>query len=268
MKSKRLRIATGVAAGAAVLVATVAWGTPAHISTGAYKIPVTAQFNVAPKACDNRTSDIDISGELSFPGVGVDIRFQNQDNNLSPGAVKHTKEVATTASFTIYDFAVNSLPKQPVRGGVGGNPRIYVLLKDDQGNYISDPIYVGRCVTGNSYKSGKYTAWLDADASAILTSLTCDQKGGPFVDIGTEGNHDGLDADVIFTNNAKFTHATDPYAAKIALTLSPPLHERKGGGVNGGGVTGNPLLSARFHDHNGVPMQDYIPLGRCNQLGA
>jgi len=265
MKSRKLRIGVGLAATAAIAIAAVAWATPGSISTGTYQMPVTAEFESFPKVCDNRTSDIDLSGTLTFPGVGVELRFQNQDNNTTTGKGWHHGEAETTASLSIADLAIDSLPKQPSHGGVGGNPWIWVQLLDDNGDPVGSVIPVGRCVVGNSYKSGKYTNYLDADASAILSALTCDQHGA-YVDIGADSDHGGLDAQVYFTNNRKWTHATDAIPADVQLNLADPFHAHKGSVVNGGRVTGNPLISAHFIDHNGVPLQDFIPLGRCNTL--
>ena len=265
MRRTRARFAVALAVGGAAVVAAVAWATPAQISHS-YTMAVTAEFETFPKVCDNRTSEIDLSGTLTFPGVGIELRFQNQDNNTTKGNGWHKSDVATTAALSIYDIDPGALPKQPVHGGVGGNPWIWVqLLEEQSGDPIGDPILVGRCVVGRSFQSGKYTGYVDADAAAILSTLGCDQKGA-YVDVGTEAGHDGVDATVYFTNNRKWTHSADA-AASVALNLTDAIHAKKGGQLNGGKVTGNPLVSARFIDHTGAPLQDFIPLGRCNTLG-
>lgn len=268
MKTRKARVALGLAAGAALVVAAIAWASPTQISTGNYKIPVTAEFNMTPKVCDNRTSTIDLSGTLTFPGLAVRILFQNQDNNTTKGNGWHSGTVTSTAQMTIYDLNPDSIPKQPVNGGVGGNPRIWIELLDQAtGQPLGDPVQVGRCVMGKSYQTGKYTNYLDGSASALLTALTCDQKGS-FVHIDGDGAHGGLDANVYFTNNVKWTHASDPYDAKVSLGLTDPFDAKKGSDVNGGKVTGNPLISAQFLDHSGNPLTSYSTPTRCNQMGA
>ena len=41
-----------------------------------------------------------------------------------------------------------TIPKQPVRGGVGRNPHIYIQFTDCRGGNLGDEIYLGRCVQG------------------------------------------------------------------------------------------------------------------------
>jgi len=38
-----------------------------------------------------------------------------------------------------------TLPKQPVNGGVGGNPLIYIKFYQTDGSAITDEILLGRC---------------------------------------------------------------------------------------------------------------------------
>ncbi len=114
---------------------------------------------------------------------------------------------------------------------------------------------------GNSYRSGKYSSWVDGDASAISRALSCDQKGAN-VDVGGAGEHDGLDADVIFTNSRKMKKTWTEEDAKFTISLTPPAGGKKGQILNGGRVTGNPLISAKFSSQT-----DYTLLGRCNKLG-
>src|SRR6266704_1018572 len=41
-----------------------------------------------------------------------------------------------------------TIPKQPVLGGAGGNPFIWLQLVDDKGAPLTGEIYLGRCVQG------------------------------------------------------------------------------------------------------------------------
>jgi len=38
-----------------------------------------------------------------------------------------------------------TIPKQPVLGGVAGNPFIWVQLEDGNGRALTDEVYLGRC---------------------------------------------------------------------------------------------------------------------------
>ncbi|HXJ61467.1 MAG TPA: hypothetical protein VNU68_32905, partial [Verrucomicrobiae bacterium] len=57
----------------------------------------------------------------------------------------HTAEDAREVSL-ILDGSSITLPKQPVNGGVGGNPLISLQFLDDQGQPIGEPVLLGRCV--------------------------------------------------------------------------------------------------------------------------
>jgi hypothetical protein len=247
-------LATAVAG----MATAVAFAQPASVSQS-YKMKMSAQFQMTAKVCDNRGSEIDLSGTLTFGGVGVDVLFENQDSNTTvPG--HHSKTASSTASMTLSDFSASSIPKQPVRGGVGGNPWIYVIVHTDNGD--SAPMLLGRCVMGNSSKSGKYDGTLNASASALLSALDCSNRGSQ-VELGTTSGHSGVDATVIFTNNRKFTHATS-LDATVDVSLSPAVIVPKAGNL--GGVGGNPLISLRFEDDQGAAIGDWYKLGRCVQL--
>lgn len=268
MKRRRFTIMAALAAVAAGVTAAVAWAAPAEIKHS-YQMPVTSEFAMWPKVCDNKGSTIDIEGTLTFPGVGIDVRFENQDNNTDysgPGKGKGWKkaEASSTASLEIYGLEVSLEKGSP--SGVGGNPWIYVKLFNDAGQAISSELLVGRCVVGNSYRSGKYTGYVDADGSAVLQTLSCDQTGGPIVEVGGDHRRGGVSAEVIFTR--KRGDFSPGHSSRAAMKLTPAIEARKGARLNGGDqVTGNPIISARFTDHQGSALQEYATLGRCNTLG-
>lgn len=61
--------------------------------------------------------------------------------------------VSTLADFTqavdstlLAEGTTLRFPKQPVLGGVGGNPWIWLQFLDDHGAAASDEIFLGRCV--------------------------------------------------------------------------------------------------------------------------
>jgi hypothetical protein len=56
----------------------------------------------------------------------------------------HTAEATTTVSL-IANGTTIQIPKQPVRGGAGGNPIISVRFLDGQGNPIGDAVTLGKC---------------------------------------------------------------------------------------------------------------------------
>lgn len=262
-RKRRFGLLTGAVVVLLAAIAGIAYAASVQVDQP-YKAKFSAQFEMSPKICDNRTSEIDLSGTLTFGGIAVNVLFENQDNNTTRGKGHHTGGGSTTAELLLSNFGIKSLPKQPVNGGVGGNPWIYIQLEDTTGATVSEPILLGRCVVGQSAKSGKYDGFLDADASALIATLPCDQKTTS-VDIGASGMHEGVNAKVIFTNNRKFnTHVAETDAV-VSLGLADVMTWTKGG--QAGGVGGNPLVSVQFTDGiGGAPVGPNHKLGRCNQL--
>ncbi len=84
---------------------------------------------------------ITFDGSLTLSGLSLRISFSNQS---SPDGVHNT---SVTQDFSIIGSGSSfSFPKQPVDGGVGGNPWILAALTDGNGNELSDPVLLGRCV--------------------------------------------------------------------------------------------------------------------------
>jgi hypothetical protein len=73
--------------------------------------------------------------------IGVSSRFIFSNN------VKGTHTAVATASVTILpDGTSVQIPKQPVDGGSGGNPLIYIQFLQGDGTPIGKSIFLGRCV--------------------------------------------------------------------------------------------------------------------------
>jgi len=75
------------------------------------------------------------------PGIKARIIFRNQREDDAP------HEAIALADVTLFTngFAF-SFPKQPVQGGVGGNPWISVRFADSAGQPIGSETLLGRCV--------------------------------------------------------------------------------------------------------------------------
>lgn len=252
----RMTLAAMVAAGALALPAS-AMATPFQTSLP-YTAVATANINATATGCDNSGSEITIDGTLTLGGLGVDVLFENQDNNTGPG--HHTATGSSTASVTVSDLTPSSIPKQPVRGGVGGNPWIYIRF--DTGSGPTGWILIGRCVQGAKLKAVQQSLSVPATASALLDTLSCDNHSSS-IELGAGQDTGEIDADVVFTNNRKFTHYTTG-DAMVGIVLDPPVTVRKS--VAFGGAGGNPLISLRFKDDMSNPLGDWYHLGRCVQL--
>src|SRR3989454_3840572 len=72
------------------------------------------------------------------------------------------------------------IPKQPVLGGVGGNPFLWVQFIDTKGIALSGEIFVGRCVQGAGWHVTQ-AAVTTASAVATFTVEGCENSPGPFI---------------------------------------------------------------------------------------
>jgi hypothetical protein len=116
---------------------------------GAAAVPVSAQatidahvdLSVTAAGCSNHPGPtITVTGAVTFSGLQA--RFTVRDG--AGGTVAGQ----TTAHFDVEALADGktvSIPKQPVRGGVGGNPWIWAQLRDGDQGAVSDEIFIGRC---------------------------------------------------------------------------------------------------------------------------
>src|SRR5256886_15411668 len=72
------------------------------------------------------------------------------------------------------------IPKQPVLGGVGGNPFIWVHFIGANGAALSSEIFVGRCVQGAGWHVTQ-SAVTTASAVATFTVESCANSPGPYI---------------------------------------------------------------------------------------
>lgn len=155
-----------------------------------------------------------------------------------------------------------ALPKQPVLGGVGGNPWILVQLVDEDGSALTEEVLLGRCVQGLD----KIDLGLGAPgwADAWVTDLECSNSPGPFITIDGILTMKGVRARIIFRNNLKGTHEADVMRELELMTSGASFTFPKQPVL--GGVGGNPHIFLRFVDGEGNLLSQESYLGRCKQL--
>jgi hypothetical protein len=256
MKIHRFLVA---GAGLFCLAATTTFAGP-KVSTGFdMSAGVSVRADTVEGCRNNPGPYISLTGDISLGGLDARLRFSN---NLK-GTHQRNEDVTTTISL-MSDEPIH-FAKQPSRGGVGGNPHIWLLLTDPDGASLADAIYLGRCVQG--FTDEAVDVILPALAEAEVTGGGCSGKGGP--DINLEGGLTlgGLDGTLVFTNNNNhFTHVHEedvtvgltliPEGETIVFPKAPPQ----------GGVGGNPHIFLQFLDGDGNPIGDEYYLGRCNKL--
>lgn len=253
------------AAGVALVLATclgVAAVDRASATPGAVDQTVALRarldLDITGTECDNTGSTITIDGTLSIVGQGVRLTFKNNVQGT------HTAQIVDQLTIEVTPLAdAITLPKQPARGGVGGNPWISVMLTSGTQTLLS-PLVIGRCVQGVVSHVSRYVN-LPAAMGLLLTALDCSNKGSS-ITIGASSDDAGIDAVLLFDNNINRVVHRSRAAAEADVSLLGPRTVRKGGNVNAAG--GNPLIYGQFIDDQGAALGSEVFLGRCNKLGA
>lgn len=228
----------------------------------AYDMPVHAQVQATAEGCLNAPGPyVTLNGGLTLGGLGVELLFKN---NLKG---THTFVTQSTVDVTVIPAGESiSIPKQPVQGGTGGNPFIWLQFVDDEGNGMTEEIFLGRCVQGLSGISSDFS--LPTTAIASVSGGSCDNTGST-ITLSGELRLTAMNARVIFRNNDNPVggpHENDqpavvdiviiPQGETIEFAKQPPL----------GGVGGNPWIFLQFLNGQGMPVGDEFLVGRCVQL--
>jgi len=224
----------------------------------ACKMPVHVTCNINETGCNNNPGPtITIDGAISLGGLGANLIFMNNTKGT------HTTIVPTWAT-NISLVPLNTpivLPKQPVLGGVGGNPYIYMQFYDAKGNALTDEMFLGRCVQGLSFGADFLN---DVVGSTTVHADGCSNHPGPVITMGGQISLSGLKARIIFRNNPKGTHTAQTYSDVNIIIDGQPVVIPKS--PHQGGAGGNPLIVLEFLQGNGADIGDPVSLGRCNQL--
>jgi hypothetical protein len=222
-----------------------------------YDLPVRVDATVNTTGCKNSGGPtVTFGGKLLLGGLSARVIFSNNTKGT------HTAEADTHFDVTlITEGSAIEIPKQPVLGGVGGNPHIYLQFHDGRGGDLSEEFYLGRCVQGLRITTDLLN---EAVARATVHAGGCENSGGPFITLGGDITLGGLHARFIFRNNVKGTHTAEAQrdvaivldGTEITIPKQPPL----------GGAGGNPLIYLQFLDGSGDPINDPVLLGRCNKI--
>jgi hypothetical protein len=240
------------------LPATRADAAAAQLSHG-YKMPATATVNMTAASCTNRGSDIEISGTLATAGLDMKMTLKNN--------VKGTHTVDSTSSATLSVAPAGGsmvIPKQPVRGGVGGNPWISFQFLDANNNPLGQRVLLGRCIQGTTGRISQQVL-IDASAMALAQAMSCSNTGSSLSFDGSR-RQGALKGRLFLDNNYnKVVHQTAGTAASVTLSLSPEATIRKGyaNGVHGPG--GNPWIYLQFLSE-GAALTAPTFVGRCQDL--
>ena len=227
-----------------------------QVSTG-FSLPMQVNAVVDESGCQNHPGPtITLGGEIKLGGLNARLTFMNNTKGT------HTATVVSQFDVNLLlEGSTIEIPKQPVQGGVGGNPHIYLQFHDGKGTDMSEEFYLGRCVQGLKVSADLLQ---EAVARADVHADGCSNRKGPFVTLDGELVLGGLHARIIFRNNVKGTHTAEDTrdvtivleGSKIVLPKQPVR----------GGVGGNPIISIQLRHGDGAPIGEPVVLGRCVQL--
>lgn len=258
---RRSSVAVLVALGL-IWIATPLEAQAAQQVSTTFTMPVRLQASLETSGCDNSTGpQITFSGDLELGGLGMDLIFRNNEKGTHTYTDGQTVEaIGVPAGERI------TIPKQPVLGGVGGNPFIWLQLTDGSGRAMTNEIYLGRCVQGTSSMHADFT--LPSTAFAAISATECANSPGPYITLDGQLEVGGLGARLIFRNNdnpvggphkaddSTVVEATLLPAQGISFPKQPVL----------GGVGGNPWISLLFKQGSGEAIGSEFLIGRCEQL--
>ena len=222
-----------------------------------YSMPVHVTANVNETGCNNNPGPtITLDGVVVLGGLQVEMIFENN--------LKGTHQTVVTFSTNVMLVPLGSpisIPKQPVLGGVGGNPYIWIQFYDSNNKALTGEIFLGRCVQGLTLNNDFLN---DVVGATTVSSDGCANHPGPVITFGGNLTLSGLKARFIFRNNVIGTHAAQATADVDILINGTPVTVPKQ--PVQGGAGGNPLILLQFEQTDGTEIGDPIMLGRCNQI--
>lgn len=224
-----------------------------------FQAPVELQGTLESFDCTNNPGPR-ITFEGSIVLGGLDVRFIFRNN--TKGTHEHVEE-ASTDETVISEGESIVIPKQPVHGGVGGNPFIWLQLLNGSNQALTGEIFLGRCVQGPVQVN--FFSVVDAVANVEVTD--CTNNPGPFISLdGAMGFSEGIKARFIFRNNDNPVggpHEADSVSDLVLVPAGYAIRFPKQPVL--GGVGGNPWISVQFVSAREVVGSETL-LGRCVQL--
>jgi hypothetical protein len=227
-----------------------------------FAMPASVDLVMSMTGCANSPGPrITLEGAVSLGGLSVEMLFKNNVKGTHTYTVLNAVEVEAVAPDSTM-----TIPKQPVNGGTGGNPFIWIQIMDGNNHALSGEIFLGRCVQGPFVASADVA--VDVTAVADFTSLDCVNNTGPYITVdGAMSLDSGMKGRFIFRNNDNpvdgphsATRTVDVTLAAAGASIRFPKQPVLGG------VGGNPLIYTQFLQADGTPIGSEALLGRCVQL--
>jgi hypothetical protein len=248
---------------AALAILTVAATAFAHGTehvTATIAVPATLDGALEIDCSNSPGPTVTLGGDLAFAGIDAVAIFRNNQKGT------HEYTATTTFDGTLLPSGETiTIPKQPSRGGVGGNPFIWIQFLDGDGDALTGEIYLGRCVQGlNSFALAE--AFAVGAVANVDAAIDCSNNPGPFITFSGGMSLNGLAARVIFRNNDNPVggpHKADAVVERTLVADGTTIKFPKQPSL--GGVGGNPWIWMQLLASDGTALTDEIALGRCVQ---
>ena len=227
-----------------------------------FRMPVHVDLSMTASNCSNSPGpQITMEGEMALAGLGVDLIFTN---NVK-GTHAYEDGVSMEQTVVAADHTM-VIPKQPVLGGVGGNPFMWIKFTDGNGAALSSELFLGRCVQGRFQTAADLA--LPASATVEIATSDCSNNPGPFITMNGAMELSALQAELIFRNNDN--KVGGPHSARDEMRMDMLLQSAETVQFPKqpvlGGVGGNPYIWLGFLEGDGDAINTPRLLGRCVQL--
>jgi hypothetical protein len=233
-----------------------------HYFNPSIPIPAGVSLSLEALDCSNNPGPlITLSGAAVLGGFGVNMVFKN---NMK-GTHQHAENSAVSVGLLPPGGSI-VIPKQPVNGGTGGNPFMWIQFVDAAGNATSAEHYIGRCVQGGKwgFSAGRSTT---GAGSLAFTAISCENSPGPYITFDAGLSLAGMGVQVIFRNNDNPVGGPHEAVRSGAMTIIPDgLSYKFAKQPVKGGVGGNPWIFTAFTDGAGAQVGADQLVGRCEQL--
>jgi hypothetical protein len=225
-------------------------------------IPASMALTLSADDCSNNPGPyITLEGVTVLGGFGIEMSFTNNMKATHEYTADNVVDVSLSPSLETI-----TIPKQPVLGGTGGNPFIWIQFVDAAGTPTSPEYFIGRCVQGGKWGFNQVQSATGA-GSLSFAAISCENSPGPYITFDAGISLGGVGVQVIFRNNDNPVGGPHEATRSSTLTIIPD-------GLSFtfpkqpvlGGVGGNPWIWAAFTDGDGTVVGEQNLVGRCEQL--
>ncbi len=223
-----------------------------------------ASVTVHAGSCTVGNGAITLDGAITVDGIGAQLIFTNNRNQFT-----HESTADFAADLVIVPEGGSlSVPTLSTDGNTISDPYVWVRFVDDQGQALSDEVYLGHCSEGLSDAQVS----LDLPAEAVVfdsTRASCSNHPGPEITLDAELSLGAATAQIVLRDRA------DP-ASDTGTPLQEAIFEQPVTTTGKtfpfpkqpvqGGVGGNPWIFLELSDGAGSAVGNRVLLGRCVQL--